>query len=330
MSARKLIYNNAGEAAVQEGIAGLLAARGDLRCVAGTANVIARADLEEYRLRRVTVLCGGGAGHEPAHTGYIGDGMLSCAVLGNVFASPSADSVYRGIMACASPLGVLVLVKNYTGDRLNFGMAVERARAAGVLVRMLIVGDDCTQTGSGSVTGRRGVAGTLLVQKAAGARAHHDGASLDEVYAAAEAASRAVRTMGIGLTSCSLPGKEKSGRLGGAEMEVGIGIHGEPGRSICDAPATGLATAMAATIVGALVDDMRTALGGGGDGDGGGGGGGGSISIGRVAVMVNNLGVTTELEMCAFVAALLPVLREHSAVVERLYVGESMLCCAVL
>lgn len=241
---------------------------------------------------------------------YIGEGMLSCAVLGNVFASPSVDSVYRAIMAIASPLGVLVIVKNYTGDRLNFGMAIEKAKTAGVNARMIIVGDDCTVVTSGSIAGRRGVAGTLLVQKIAGATAITPGSTLDMVFAAAENACRAVRSMGIGLSSCNLPGNEKSDRLTGPQMEVGIGIHGEPGRFIQDTPPSGLATAMASSIVQALVEDHQHATG--------------NTSLGPVAVMVNNLGVTTELEINAFVAALMPQLACSGAIVERLYIGSFM------
>ena len=244
------------------------------------------------------------------HCRYIGDGMLSCAVLGNVFASPSVDSVYRAIMACASPLGVLVIVKNYTGDRLNFGMAIEKAKTAGVNAKMIIVGDDCTVVASGSIAGRRGVAGTLFVQKIAGAMAYNPGSTLDMVYSAAENACRAVRTMGIGLSNCNLPGNEKSDRLTGPQMEVGIGIHGEPGRFIQDTPPSGLATAMATIITQALVDDHQNATG--------------HTSLGSVAVMVNNLGASTELEMNAFVAALMPQLAQSGAVVERLYVGSFM------
>lgn len=175
---------------------------------------------------------------------------------------------------------------------------------------MVIVGDDCTAVSSGSIAGRRGVAGTLFVQKIAGAKAHSHRCDFDSVCEAAEMACRAVRTMGIGLTSCHLPGSENTQRLEGPQMEVGIGIHGEPGRAILDIPPVGLAGAMARVIMDAL-KEARGLPASTGD-------------FSRIAVMVNNLGATTELEMNAFVSALFPELANGGFVVERLYVGAFM------
>ncbi|CAN0509298.1 unnamed protein product, partial [Ectocarpus sp. 8 AP-2014] len=130
--------------------------------------------------RQVTLISGGGSGHEPAFAGYVGDGILTAAVCGGVFASPAASAVLEAIRAACGPLGCLVLVMNYTGDRLNFGMAVERAKAEGYNVRMHVVADDCALPRDKGITGRRGVAGTILVAKVAGAAAEA-GLSLEEV-----------------------------------------------------------------------------------------------------------------------------------------------------
>lgn len=175
---------------------------------------------------------------------------------------------------------------------------------------MVIVGDDCTVVGNDSIAGRRGVAGTLFVQKIAGAKAFHHKGSIDDVCAAAKMACRCVRTMGIALTSCSLPTSEKSERLTGPQMEVGIGIHGEPGRGIEETPRKGLATAMTKRIVQALADDYQQASG--------------NVVLGKIAVLVNNLGTTTDLELNAFVAALFPELTTHGALVQRLFCGSFM------
>src|SRR5262249_40882170 len=151
--------------------------------------------------RPVAVLSGGGSGHEPAHAGYVGRGMLSAAVAGDVFTSPSPDAVLAAVRAAAGPRGALLVVKNYTGDRLNFRLAAERARAAGVPVEVVVVADDVALAAAGHA-GRRGLAGTVLVHKIAGAVAAA-GAPLAEVAAAARAAAAAVRTMGVALSPCT-------------------------------------------------------------------------------------------------------------------------------
>ncbi|CAM9866339.1 unnamed protein product, partial [Choristocarpus tenellus] len=143
-------------------------------------DVVARADMASVSQTQVTLVSGGGSGHEPAFAGYVGEGMLTAAVCGGVFASPPASAVLAAIRAVCGPHGCLVLVMNYTGDRLNFGMAVERAKAEGLRVCMHVVGDDCALSRGKGITGRRGVAGTVLVGKVAGAAAEA-GMSLDEV-----------------------------------------------------------------------------------------------------------------------------------------------------
>jgi hypothetical protein len=152
----------------------------------------------------VAVISGGGSGHEPAHAGYVGRGMLSAAVAGEVFTSPSPDAVLAAIRATAGPRGAVLIVKNYTGDRLNFGLAAELARAEGISVDTVLVANDVALAGSVEHAGRRGLAGTILVHKIAGAAAEA-GMPLAEVAAAARAAAAAVRTMGVALSPCTVP-----------------------------------------------------------------------------------------------------------------------------
>ena len=191
-------------------------------------NIIVRAQKKEGK---VALVSGGGSGHEPAHGGYVGEGMLDCAVAGAVFTSPTPDQIYEGIKAIATEAGVLAIVKNYTGDVLNFEMAIDMAKDEGVRAEYVIVNDDVAVKDSLYTTGRRGVAGTVLVHKIAGARAE-EGASLPEVKACAENVIKNVRSMGMAISPCTVPAAGKHGfTLKENEIEIGIGIHGEPGTS---------------------------------------------------------------------------------------------------
>ncbi len=168
--------------------------------------VVVRSDLVQWRTRaQVALISGGGAGHEPAHAGYVGEGMLTAAVSGEVFTSPSTDAVLATIRACATPAGVLLIIKNYTGDRLNFGLAAELARAEGIAVEMVIVADDAAfEQPGGAVNNRRGIAGTVFVHKVAGAAAAA-GLGLARVKEEAARAATAVRTMGVALSPVRCP-----------------------------------------------------------------------------------------------------------------------------
>ncbi|NXE98471.1 TKFC cyclase, partial [Menura novaehollandiae] len=210
-----------------DALAGLVACNPGLRLLQGH-RVVLRDDLPAIR-GRVALLSGGGSGHEPAHAGYVGKGMLTGVVAGAVFASPSVGSVLAAIRAVAraGAAGILLIVKNYTGDRLNFGMALERARSEGADVRMVVVGDDCAFAAPGKA-GRRGICGTVLIHKVAGALAEA-GASLDEIVEKVTAASKGMGTLGLSLSPCSIPGSKPSFRLAEDEMELGLGIHGEAG-----------------------------------------------------------------------------------------------------
>lgn len=184
--------------------------------------VVLRADWDKSR---VALVSGGGSGHEPAHAGFVGPGMLTAAVCGDVFASPSVDAVLAGILAVTGPAGCLLVVKNYTGDRLNFGLAAERARAFGLKVNMVIVDDDIALP---DLPQSRGLAGTLFVHKIAGALAEQ-GRDLATVTRAAERVIAGTRSIGMSLDTCTVPGSAKEDRIAKGKAELGLGIHGEPG-----------------------------------------------------------------------------------------------------
>ena len=191
-------------------------------------NIVVRAQKKQGK---VALVSGGGSGHEPAHGGYVGEGMLDCAIAGAVFTSPTPDQIYEGIKAVATEAGVLSVVKNYTGDVLNFEMAIDMAKDEGIKADYVIVNDDVAVKDSLYTTGRRGVAGTLLVHKIAGACAE-EGAALSEVKKCAENVIKNVRSMGMAISPCTVPAAGKHGfTLAEDEIEIGIGIHGEPGTS---------------------------------------------------------------------------------------------------
>jgi dihydroxyacetone kinase len=228
--------------------------------------VVVRTDWDKSK---VALISGGGSGHEPSHAGFVGAGMLTAAVCGDVFASPSVDAVLAGILAVTGDAGCLLIVKNYTGDRLNFGLAAERARAFGLKVNMVVVDDDVALP---DLPQPRGVAGTLFVHKIAGAAAEQ-GASLDEVTAAAERVIAGVVSIGMSLDTCTVPGSPKENRIAYGKAELGLGIHGEAGVEQVDFQSASQAMAM-------VVDRLATKVG-----------------EGNYVALLNNLGGSTPLEM---------------------------------
>ena len=227
--------------------------------------VVARND---WNKDKVAIICGGGSGHEPAHAGFVGKGMLTAAVCGDLFAAPSVDAVLNAILHVTGDSGCLVIIKNYTGDRLNFGLAVEKAKEMGHKVDLIVVGDDISIPENPQP---RGIAGTLFVQKVAGYVAE-SGGSLEEVKQAAVDASNKTASIGVALTSCSLPGKAND-RIIPGKAELGLGIHGEAGVETIDLPT---AKDLVATMVAKLLEAKPTT---------------------ESAILLNNLGGLSPIEM---------------------------------
>jgi dihydroxyacetone kinase len=262
--------------------------------------VIFRANAKQVRDRQVAVISGGGSGHEPAHAGYVGAGMLSASVLGEIFTSPDTDSIVAAIKAVAGKRGALLVVKNYTGDRLNFGLAAEIARSEGIPIEVLIVHDDVALNGSAPLTGPRGLAGTIFIHKLVGAAAA-EGKSLADVAAIGRAAIESLATMGVSLSAGTSPSVGKpSFELGDDEMELGLGIHGEPGVKRTHLQrANELSETLLTEILkhGEFGDEKR------------------------VAVMINNLGATTAMELAIVARHVAPFLERKGFTIERLYAG---------
>jgi len=267
-------------------------------------NVVISANIAADPAKRpVALLSGGGSGHEPAHAGYVGAGMLSAAIVGDVFTSPSTDAVLAAIRAVAGPAGALLIVKNYTGDRLNFGLAAELAHRDGIPVEVAVVADDVALSGTVPRERRRGIAGTVFVHKVAGAAAAA-GRPLAEVAAIARATADAVATMGVGLGSCIVPAAGKPGfDLGADEIEYGLGIHGEKG-------VRRGAMASADAIVGAVLDTILAELT--------------LVGSKDVAVLINGLGGTPPMELAIVARKALQSLRQAGLKPVRAYTGNYM------
>lgn len=217
---------NTPETFVYDMCHGLAAAHPEIEFVE-KYKVVKKKDIND---NKVSLISGGGSGHEPAHAGFVGKGMLDAAVCGDVFASPSQVQVYNAIKACATDKGVLLIVKNYSGDCMNFNNAMSDAQDDGIKVDAVYVNDDIAVKDSLYTVGRRGVAGTVLVHKCAGAAAEQ-GKSLEEVKAVANKVIDNVRSFGFAFTSCTVPAAgHPTFDIGDDEMEFGVGIHGEPGR----------------------------------------------------------------------------------------------------
>src|SRR6202045_2245957 len=224
---KKLI--NSPENVVHEAMEGMVAAHGDLLKAQFDPNFLFRADAPVKG--KVAIVSGGGSGHEPMHGGFVGKGMLNAACPGAVFTSPTPDQMHEATKAVNGGKGVLHIVKNYTGDVLNFEMAADLARSEGIEVESVVIDDDVAVKDSTWTAGRRGVGTTVLAEKICGAAAEA-GHSLQEVTALCRKVNAQGRSMGMALTSCTVPHVGKpTFELPEDEMEIGIGIHGEPGRT---------------------------------------------------------------------------------------------------
>ena len=262
-------FINAREAVVTEALDGMLRlSEGKLARLDGYPHVrvVMRAD---WNRSKVALVSGGGSGHEPAHAGFVGEGMLTAAVCGDVFASPSVDAVLAAILAVTGPAGCLLIVKNYTGDRLNFGLAAERARTFGHKVEMVIVDDDIALP---DLVQARGVAGTLFVHKIAGALAE-GGETLEAVAEGAQSVIERVASIGMSLDTGTVPGSPKEDRIPDGKAELGLGIHGEAGIEQ-------VAFEGARTAIDTMVERLDPHMG-----------------EGRHVALLNNLGGATPLEM---------------------------------
>jgi phosphoenolpyruvate---glycerone phosphotransferase subunit DhaK len=297
MAAVKKLINDP-QTVVAESLEGFAAAHADVVAVNAEHSFVTRAGGASSG--KVGLVSGGGSGHEPLHGGFVGVGMLSAAVAGHVFTSPTPDQIAPALQAADGGAGVLAIVKNYTGDVLNFETAAELAEAEGVTVRSVITNDDVAVEDSLYTAGRRGVAGTVAVEKIAGAAAER-GDDLDAVVAIAEKVNANVRSMGVALTACTVPHAGKpSFDLPEDEIEIGIGIHGEPGRRRIPLASADEITEMLLTPV---ADDLNL------------------VSGDKVLLFVNGMGGTPASELYVVYRRARALLEERGVEVTRSLVG---------
>jgi dihydroxyacetone kinase-like protein len=296
VAVKKIINDPAN--VVVESLRGLAAAHADILRVQEDPDVVVRADAPVAG--QVAVISGGGSGHEPLHGGFVGLGMLAAAVPGAVFTSPTPDAVQAAVTATTGDAGALLIVKNYTGDVLNFETAAELAAAEGLEVRSVVIDDDVAVKDSTYTAGRRGVGGTVLLEKITGAAAER-GDSLDAVTALAQKVIGQVRSIGVALTAPTVPhAGTPSFELADDEIEFGIGIHGEPGR---ERTALEPADALVERMVEAVVSDLPFASGD------------------RVLLFTNSMGGTPLVELYLAHGIAERLLAERGIVVERRLVG---------
>ncbi|MDO4243290.1 MAG: dihydroxyacetone kinase subunit DhaK [Actinomyces sp.] len=297
---KKLI--NSAETVVSDALAGMAAAHPGVLSVDLDQRVVYRAVPKEQG--RVAIVSGGGSGHEPLHGGFVGAGMLDAACAGEIFTSPVPDQIAAATAAVDRGAGVLHIVKNYTGDIMNFEMAAELVAAeSGTQVATVVTADDVAVEDSLYTAGRRGVGVTVIVEKIAGAAAE-EGRPLAEVAAVAERVSRAGRSMGMALTSCTVPANGKpSFDLPEEEMEIGIGIHGEPGRH---REPVAPADQIAARLVEPLLAELPEAPAGEDHG---------------VIALLNGMGASPLIELYVVYAEVARLLQEAGVAVARRLVG---------
>ncbi|MGW6982040.1 dihydroxyacetone kinase subunit DhaK [Streptomyces sp. NPDC054932] len=290
---------NSPQTVVADALRGMAAAHPELD-VDVERRVVVRRDARAGG--RVGVVSGGGSGHEPLHAGFVGYGMLSAACPGEVFTSPVPDQMLRAAAAVDSGQGVLFVVKNYTGDVLNFEMAAELAEEDGLRIERVLVDDDVAVTDSLYTAGRRGTGATLFVEKIAGAAAE-EGAPLERVAALARRVDGSSRSFGVALSACTTPAKgSPTFDLPDGELELGIGIHGEPGRERRPMMS---AREIAEVAVGAVLEELAQI----------------GPADGPVLALVNGMGATPLLELYGFHAEVARVLAERGVPVARALVG---------
>lgn len=285
-------FINDPENCVREALEGICCLNPNVKLLRHS-NVLILKDIPQDR---VALVCGGGAGHEPAHSGFVLKGMLTGAVCGGVFASPSYKDVFEGLKFCKNDKGILLIIKNYTGDIINFELAANLARSAGIKVATLRVADDIVMENKQSA---RGVAGTVLIYKILGAAAA-SGTELDKLVEIGEALNESIYSLGVSLSACALPGSPEMFRLNFDEMELGMGIHGEKGKER-------MKLLSANKIASLLIEQLLQ-----------------KINSTRVVLALNNLGATTEIELMVLIKAALKELNERGFEVVRVVHGKFM------
>ena len=287
---------NSPENIVEEMLEGMVITNQDLLQKIDNFNIIVRKKRKE---KKVALISGGGSGHEPAHAGYVGHGMLDAAVAGPVFTSPSAQAIYTALKEIQTEKGILAIIKNYSGDVMNFKMAIEMAQDEGINCDYVVVNDDIAIKEQNN---RRGIAGTVFVHKIAGAAAEK-GYDLTKIKNLAEKAIASIRTMGVALEPCYNPTTGKpSFELGPQEMEFGLGIHGEPGVSRRKLlPSSDIAEL--------LLEDLFEEM---------------NLKDEKIAVMINSLGSTPDMELNILARDINNILRKQECEVYRFFVGNFM------
>ena len=307
-------FINRPEDIVTEALEGLIATTPHLSRLDTFPGIKVLFDNRHDKNKHVSIISGGGSGHEPAFCGMIGAGLLTAAIAGDVFAAPPEEAVLAAILHTTGPPGCLIIVNNYTGDRLVFGAAVERAKAMGIQIDLVINGDDCALPIGQSAIGRRGLAGGILAMKAAGSAANA-GYDLPRITALAQSICDSLGTMGCCLTCATLPGQPASAkdRLGDDEMGMGLGLHGEPGAYTAKVrPVDGIVNELVSRIAGESEGTTYLHFN---KGD-------------SVVIYVNNLGAATGLEMGVIARAVIQAVQGHQLLqgvkIERLWVGAAM------
>ncbi|CAI4222708.1 unnamed protein product [Auanema sp. JU1783] len=296
MFEKKFINNP--ESVVDDSLKGLvLSSGGRLHFAKGSSRVVIRKG--QCEKDKVKLISGGGSGHEPFAAGYIGEGMLDAAVCGDIFASPPSSNVLLALEETKCSAGAILFVINYTGDRLNFGLAAEKFKTNRGKVVVITIGDDISLEKE-SKTGRRGLAGVVFIIKIAGAMADR-GNSLEDIAAFCERANSHIATIGVSLSPCSLPGKKQMFELGQDEMEVGLGIHGEPGK---ERTTLKKCAEIAEILLNNLTQNKNNDL--------------------DVVLMLNNLGSTSQIELNVLLGEILRLSKDKGLRVQKVYVGSFM------
>eukprot|EP00112_Aurelia_sp_Birch-Aquarium-sp1_P015380 Seg3402.1 transcript_id=Seg3402.1/GoldUCD/mRNA.D3Y31 product="Triokinase/FMN cyclase" protein_id=Seg3402.1/GoldUCD/D3Y31 len=303
MESRKKLVNRP-ETAVDDCLVGFVLSNKNVKLVKKHRMVVRGDRSDLIRKGQVCLISGGGSGHEPSQAGFVGKGMLTAAVCGDIFASPPPASILECIKICSTTGGILLIVTNYTGDRLNFGRAAEQAKQKGINIEMVIVDDDSAVVHKRNSAGKRGLCGTVFVHKIAGALAER-GESLSFITQYARNVVRDMRTISISLSPCSIPGQPATFSIPSDAFEFGLGVHGEPGIKQMKMTSS---SEISDLMIDYITRNERSP----------------QFEGKEVAVIINNLGSTSVMEMNIFVNDVLQNLSRKQMVVRRCFVGRFM------